>query len=181
MKKYLVTIMVFSMIVLGQIVCAAPEVEPIQALDILADNNVNIFEYTFLDSPAEGKLELYDLQNIWGAGAGMRIPVNTDTGSDYLAIEISGAYNGDKKNVHMLSVVLREKGAALLTAQITRQTPLIINIYNGKLTVAAGGTKRTVDNITSFTGNLMTQSITGKLKVYSPTESIAASKNTSLK
>jgi hypothetical protein len=176
MKKYFTVLMVLGMILVGQIAWAAPEVEPLQTLDILADNNVNIFDYTFFDSPSEGKLELYDLQNIWGAGAGMRIDVNTDIGSDYLAIEVSGAYNGDKKNVHMLSVALKNKGAALLNAQITRQTPLIINIYNGKLTVAAGGTKRTVANVTSFAGTMMTQSITGKLKVYPGTDDISAGK-----
>lgn len=176
MKRYFALILVLGMMVVGQIACAAPEVEPLQSLDILADNNVNIFNYSFLNSPAEGKLELYDLQNIWGAGAGMRIDINTDTGSDCLAIEVGGAYNGDNKNVHMLSVSLNNKGAALLTARITRETPLIINIYNGKMTVAAGGTKRTVNNVTSFAGTMMTQSITGKLKVYPPNENVNAGK-----
>lgn len=181
MKKYFALVLVLGMILVGQIACAAPEVEPLQSLDILADNNVNIFDYSFLDSPAEGKLELYDLQNIWGAGAGMRIDINTDTGSDYLAIEVSGAYNGDNKNVHMLSVSLNNKGLALINARITRKTPLIINIYNGKLTVAAGDTKRTVNNVESFAGTMMTQSISGKLKVYSPTEDINVGKVTVLK
>lgn len=60
----------------------------------------------------------------------------------------------------------------MLTAKLTRSTPLVINIYDGKLTVAAGGTKRAVNNVTSFAGTMMTQSITGKLKVYPPSESI---------
>ena len=156
----------------GQIAFAAPEVEPLESLDILADNNVNIFDYTFLDSPAEGKLELYDLQNIWGAGAGMRIDINTDTGQDCLLIEVGGAYNGDNKRVHILNVSLNNNHKTLLTVRLTKSTPLIINIYNGQLTVAAGSTKRTVNNVESFVGSMMTQSITGKLKVYSPTENI---------
>lgn len=172
MKKYLILLMVFGMMLVGPTVSAAPEVEPLQSLEILADNNVNIFDYSFLDSPAEGKLKLYDLQNIWGSGARMRIDLNTDIGSDYLAIEVSGAYNGDKKNVHMLSVSLKNKGLNLINAQITRETPLIINIYDGKLTVIAGNTKRTVNNVNSFAGTMMTQSISGRLNVYLPDENI---------
>lgn len=174
MKKYFVLVLLLGMILVGQIAFAAPEVEPLQSLDILADNNVNIFDYSFFDSPAEGKLELYDLKNTWGAGAGMRIDINTDTGPDCLAIEVSGAYNGDNKKFHMLSVSLKNRDLALINARITRGTPLIINIYNGKLTVSAGGTKRTVDNVESFAGKMMTQSISGKLRVYSPNENIPA-------
>jgi len=170
MKKYLVSILVFGMLLVGQIASAAPAVEPLQTLDIIADNNVNIFEYSFFDIPAEGKLELYNLRNIWGGGAAMRIDINTDTGADSLVIEVSGAYNGDNKSAHMLSVSLKNKRMGLLNAQITRETPLIINIYKGKLTVAAGNTKRTVNNVDSFAGTMMTQSISGKLKVYSPDE-----------
>jgi len=168
MKKYLVLILVFSMIMVGQIASAAPEVEPLQSLNILADNNVNIFDYSFLDSPAEGKLVLNNLRNIWGGGAAMRIDLNTDIGADCLVIEVSGAYNGDNKRVHMLSVALRDKKINLLNAKITQETPLMINIYQGKMTISAGGAKRIVNNVDSFAGTMMTQSISGDLKVYSP-------------
>jgi hypothetical protein len=155
---------------------AAPVVEPLQSLDILADNNVNIFDYTFFDDVSEGKLIIYDLKNIWGGGACLRIDINTDSGADQLLIEIGGAYNGDKKNSHLLTVSLKNKKAALLTANVTRQTPLIINICNGKMTVAAAGIKRTVQNIDSFAGTLSTQSITGKLDVNTPDDSIGTEK-----
>ena len=174
MKKWLVAICLLGVMLIGATASAAPEVEPLQSLDILADNNVNIFNYSFLDKPGEGKLELYDLQNIWGGGASMRIDINTDTGSDQLLVEIGGAYNGDNKSSHLLTVSLNNKHVGLLTANVTRQTPLIINIYNGKLTIAAAGTKRVVENVVAFPGTLSTQSVTGKLKVYSPSDNISA-------
>lgn len=167
MKKYLVLVLMLGIMLVGQTVFAAPEVEPLQSFEVIADNNVNIFNYSFFDSAAEGRVELYELQNIWGAGAGMRIDVNTDTGSDYLAIEVSGAYNGDKQSMHTVSVSLHNKRAALLTARIGKNTPLVLTINDGKLTVSAGGSKRTVANVISFPGSMMTQSISAKLKVYS--------------
>ena len=85
---------------------------------------------------------------------------------------VSGAYNGDSLTTHMLSVSLRNKG--LINVSIAKSTPLVLNVKDGKLTVAAGGSKRTVDKVYSFGGSLHTQSITGPLRVYPGSDSIGA-------
>ena len=42
-------------------------------------------------------------------------------------------------------------------------------ILNSLLTIAAAGSKRVVNNVTSFAGTLTTQSISGTLNVYNAT------------
>lgn len=69
-------------------------------------------------------------------------------------VVVSGAYNGDSLTTHMLSVSLRNKG--LINVSIAKSTPLVLNVKDGKLTVAAGGSKRTVDKVYSFGGSLHT-------------------------
>nr|WP_320147330.1 hypothetical protein [uncultured Anaeromusa sp.] len=171
MKKKLV-FLVFSLLLIGSVASAAPVVEPLQTVDIQADNNVNIFDYNFMDEPGEARLELTQLANIWGGGAVMRVDIETDNGKEELQVVVSGAYNGDSLTTHMLSVSLRNKG--LINVSIVKSTPLVLNVKDGKLTVAAGGSKRTVDKVYSFGGSLHTQSITGTLRVYPGSDSIGA-------
>ncbi len=172
MKKRL-TFLVFILLLIGSVASAAPVVEPLQTLDIQADNNVNIFDYTFLDQPGEARLELTQLTNIWGGGAVLRVDIETDNGKEELHVVVGGAYNGDNLTTHMLSVSLgSSKG--LINTNITKSTPLVLNIKDGKLTVAAGGSKRTVDKVYSFGGSLHTQSIKGTLRVYPGSDSVGA-------
>ena len=171
MKKKLVFLM-FALLLVGSVVSAAPVVEPLQTVDIQADNNVNIFDYNFMDEPGEARLELTQLANIWGGGAVLRVDIETDNGKEELQVVVSGAYNGDNLTTHMLSVSLRNKG--LINVSIAKSTPLVLNVKDGKLTVAAGGSKRTVDKVYSFGGSLHTQSITGTLRVYPGSDSVNA-------
>ena len=171
MKKKLVFLM-FALLLIGSVASAAPVVEPLQTVDIQADNNVNIFDYNFMDEPGEARLELTQLANIWGGGAVLRVDIETDNGKEELQVVVSGAYNGDSLTTHMLSVSLRNKG--LINVSIAKSTPLVLNVKDGKLTVAAGGSKRTVDKVYSFGGSLHTQSIKGTLRVYPGSDSVNA-------
>ena len=171
MKKRLVFFVV-ALLLLGSVASAAPVVEPLQTVDIQADNNVNIFDYNFMDEPGEARLELTQLANIWGGGAVLRVDIETDNGKEELQVVVSGAYNGDSLTTHMLSVSLRNKG--LINVNIAKSTPLVLNVKDGKLTVAAGGSKRTVDKVYSFGGSLHTQSIKGTLRVYPGSDSVNA-------
>ena len=171
MKKKLVFLM-FALLLIGSVASAAPVVEPLQTVDIQADNNVNIFDYNFMDEPGEARLELTQLANIWGGGAVLRVDIETDNGKEELQVVVSGAYNGDSLTTHMLSVSLRNKG--LINVSIAKSTPLVLNVKDGKLTVAAGGSKRTVDKVYSFGGSLHTQSITGTQRVYPGSDSVNA-------
>ena len=171
MKKKLVFLM-FALLLIGSVASAAPVVEPLQTVDIQADNNVNIFDYNFMDEPGEARLELTQLANIWGGGAVLRVDIETDNGKEELQVVVSGAYNGDNLTTHMLSVSLRNKG--LINVSIAKSTPLVLNVKDGKLTVAAGGSKRTVEKVYSFGGSLHTQSITGTLRVYPGSDSVNA-------
>ena len=171
MKKKLVFLM-FALLLIGSVASAAPVVEPLQTVDIQADNNVNIFDYNCMDEPGEARLELTQLANIWGGGAVLRVDIETDNGKEELQVVVSGAYNGDSLTTHMLSVSLRNKG--LINVSIAKSTPLVLNVKDGKLTVAAGGSKRTVDKVYSFGGSLHTQSITGTLRVYPGSDSVNA-------
>ena len=171
MKKKLVFLM-FALLLIGSVASAAPVVEPLQTVDIQADNNVNIFDYNFMDEPGEARLELTQLANIWGGGAVLRVDIETDNGKEELQVVVSGAYNGDSLTTHMLSVSLRNKG--LINVSIAKSTPLVLNVKDGKLTVAAGGSKRTVDKVYSFGGSLHTQSITGTLRMYPGSDSVNA-------
>ena len=171
MKKKLVFLM-FALLLIGSVASAAPVVEPLQTVEIQADNKVNIFDYNFMDEPGEARLELTQLANIYGGGAVLRVDIETDNGQEELQVVVNGDYNGDNLTTHMLSVSLRNKG--LINVNIAKSTPLVLNVKNGKLTVAAGGSKRTVDKVYSFGGSLHTQSITGTLRVYPGSDSVNA-------
>ena len=171
MKKRLVFFVV-ALLLLGSVASAAPVVEPLQTVEIQADNKVNIFDYNFMDEPGEARLELTQLANIYGGGAVLRVDIETDNGQEELQVVVNGDYNGDNLTTHMLSVSLRNKG--LINVNIAKSTPLVLNVKDGKLTVAAGGSKRTVDKVYSFGGSLHTQSITGTLRVYPGSDSVGA-------
>ena len=171
MKKKLVFLM-FALLLIGSVASAAPVVEPLQTVELQADNRVNIFDYNFMDEPGEARLELTQLANIYGGGAVLRVDIETDNGQEELQVVVNGDYNGDNLTTHMLSVSLRNKG--LINVNIAKSTPLVLNVKDGKLTVAAGGSKRTVDKVYSFGGSLHTQSITGTLRVYPGSDSVNA-------
>ena len=181
MKKYFMVLLAALIMMTGQVTFAAAAVDSLQTVDIIADDFVNIFDYSFFDSASEGKLVFTDLKNTYGSGASMSVDINTDSGSDRIIIEIDGAFHGDNKDVHTLSVSLGSNYKGLLNVNIKKGTPLVLNIYNGKLTIAAAGSKRVVSNVTSFAGTLTTQSVSGTLNVYNATENVEAGSQVKVK
>ena len=90
MKKYLIVLLAALVMLTGQVALAAAQVDSLQTVEIIADDNVNIFDYSFFDSASEGKLIFTDLKNTYGGGASMSVDINTDTGADKIIIEVSG-------------------------------------------------------------------------------------------
>lgn len=159
-KKILLLLLVLSVIILGQTALAAPELQLVQTVDIVADKAVTPLDFSFFDQATPGRVELSNVKNLWGAGAGMIFYVNTDQGSDWLMLGFSGG---------MVEIRLQNKKIVLFSERvnnITGKTPLIMVIQDGKLTVSLGNRSRVIDGMDSFSGSLTTQSIEGTLKVY---------------
>ncbi len=158
MKKILLLLSLFAALSLGQVAQAAPEL--VQTVDIVADNNVTPLDFSFFDEAAPGRVELSNVKNLWGAGAGMIFYVETDNGSDWLKLSFGGG---------MVQIRLQNKDIALFSEKvnaISASTPLTLTIQDGKLTASIGKRTRTVSGVDSFSGKLTTQSIEGTLKAY---------------
>ena len=69
MKKYLIVLLAALVMLTGQVALAAAQVDSLQTVEIIADDNVNIFDYSFFDSASEGKLIFTDLNNNYGVGS----------------------------------------------------------------------------------------------------------------
>ncbi len=164
MKKVLLLALVLSLMTFGQVVQAAPVLQLAQTVDIVADKSVTPIDFSFFNQPTAGRVELSNVKNLWGSGAGMIFYVQTDKGSDWLMLGFSG---------DMVEIRLQNQKLALFSERvqaITAGTPLKITIQDGKLTAEIGKRSRTVPGVTAFTGNLTTQSIEGTLKSYIFTE-----------
>lgn len=160
MKKILLMVLTLSLMVVGSAAQAAPAAQLVQTVDVVADKNVTPIDFSFFDQAAPGKLELTNVKNLWGAGAGMIFYVNTDDGSDWLMLGFGGG---------MVEIRLQNKKIALFSEKvsaISSATPLTLTIQDGKLTASIGRRTRTVPGVNSFTGNFTTQSIEGTLKAY---------------
>jgi len=160
MKKWLVMISLLGIMMIGQDANAAQVPQLIQETEIVADNAVSPLDYSFFEEVGQGRLEFYNLKNLYGAGAGLIVYVNTDEGEDWLMMGFGGG---------MIETRLMKSKFAILTERfsaVTRTNPLVLTIQDGNLTVAIGNKKRVVKNVNSFTGRLTTQSIMGNLKVY---------------
>lgn len=48
MKKYLIVLLAALVMLTGQVALAAAQVDSLQTVEIIADDNVNIFDYSFL-------------------------------------------------------------------------------------------------------------------------------------
>ena len=164
MKKVLLVALVISLMTFGQMaqVAAAPQL--VQTVNVVADKNVTPMDSSFFDQPAAGRVELYNVKNLWGAGAGMIFYVETDQGADWLMLGFGSG---------MVEIRLQNKKIALFSEKVTSitpRTPLTMTIQDGKLTVEIGKRSRTVTGVNAFTGNFTTQSIEGTLKAYQFTE-----------
>jgi len=163
MKKVLLLALVLSLMVFGQ-VAQASTAQLVQTVEVVADKNVTPIDFSFFDKPAPGKLEFFNVKNLWGAGAGMIFYVETDKGSDWLMLGFGGG---------MVEIRLQNQKIALFSEKvesITAKTPLTMTIQDGKLTATIGSRSRTVAGVNTFTGNFTTQSIEGTLKAYQFTE-----------
>lgn len=47
MKKYLIVLLAALVMLTGQVALAAAQVDSLQTVEIIADDNVNIFDYSF--------------------------------------------------------------------------------------------------------------------------------------
>lgn len=142
------------------VAAAAPTVQLVQEFDLVADKYVNPIDASFFEEAGPGRLEFYNLKNLYGSGAQLIVYVNTDSGKDWLTF----SYSGD-----MIEVKLLNRHFSLLTTRayaVTKTIPLTVVVQDGKLTVSVGSNSRTVKDVNSFTGSLTTQSIAGKVKVY---------------
>lgn len=160
MKKFFMALVVMAVMSLAQLAFAAPTTHLVQTVDVVADKNVTPLDFSFFDQTAPGRVELSNIKNLWGAGAGMIFYVNTHEGSDWLMLGFGGG---------MVEIRLQNKKVALFSEKvekITAKTPLILNIYDGQLTAEIGNRKKTIDGVTAFTGKLTTQSIEATLNAY---------------
>lgn len=160
MKLFLLTVCFLCIFLAGQIADAAPVSVLVQEFDIVADKAVTPLDYSFFDEAGQGKLEFYDLKNLYGAGAKLFVYVTTDTGNDWLIFSFGGGMIESRLMNRQLSI-LTERFSA-----ITKTTPMTLTILDGQLTVKIGQKSRTVKNVYGFTGTLTTQSISGKGKFY---------------
>ncbi len=163
MRKILVAICFLGIIMAGQ-AAAAPAPVLVQEFDVVADNAVTPLDYSFFDEPGPGKVEFYDLRNLYGAGAKLVVYVTTDAGKDWLIFRFGGG---------MIEARLMNRQMAVLTerlAAVTRTTPLTVTARDGQLTVVIGTRSRIVPDVYGLTGTLTTQSIAGKGRAYQFTE-----------
>ena len=160
MRTFLITVIVIGAMLCGQAASAAPSWQLVQTVEVVADNNVTPLDFAFFDQEAQGKVELSNIKNLWGACADMIFYVNTDNGEDRLYLNFGGG---------MVELRLLNKKTVLFServSNITSKTPLVITIQDGKLTAELGRRSRMVSGVESFTGNLTTQSVEAKVKAY---------------
>lgn len=153
-------VFIFGIMLLAQAAVAGAAPQLVQQLDIVADRAVTPLDYSFFDQPSTGRVELYNVKNLWGAGAEMIFYVNTSDGSDWLVLSF---------NSSMVEIKLQQRKQALFServAAITPATPLVLVINDGILKAAIGSRSKTVAGVLDFKGNLTTQSIEAKLKAY---------------
>lgn len=132
--------------------------------EMQADNGVNPFDYSFFESAGEGKLELKNLKNLWGAGAEIIVYVNTSEGSDWVIIKFSGTQI-QAALLNRKYTIFTEPLPSIKVGQPINKS-IGMTIKDGALTLTIGTKSKTVDGINSFRGDLTTQSITGNIKAY---------------
>ncbi|MDR3589081.1 MAG: hypothetical protein P4N41_05410 [Negativicutes bacterium] len=164
MAKYFLAMLLTGFLLLGQIAPAAAAPEFLQQLDIVADKAVTPLDYSFFDQPSTGRVELYNVKNLWGAGAQMIFYLETGDGTDWLILGFSNS---------MVEVRLQNRKQVLFSERltaITASTPLVLIVNDGLLKASIGGRSQTAAGVTAFKGSLTTQSVETTLKAYRFTE-----------
>jgi hypothetical protein len=149
-----------GVLLLGQITFSAPALQPTHEVIISADNAVTPIDYSFMENAAAGQLEIYDLKNLYGAGAKLHIYINTATGKDRLVFAFGGGFIEARLAASQLAVVTGR------VSEVSKTNPIIVRVENDGLTVKIGSKSNNVKGVNEFTGMLTTQSIEGKVKVY---------------
>lgn len=160
MSKRIIVLWVCILLLSCQGAFAAPVLQMTQEVEIVADNAVTPLDTSYCEEPQMGQLEFYDLKNLYGAGAKLRVYVNTDTGKDSLIFDFGGG---------MIEVRLQNRNLAVVTERFTAVTkvkPMVVKVEEGILTVKIGDKSKQISNVQELTGTLTTQSISGKVKVY---------------
>lgn len=160
MRKFLVTFFFLLSVLLGQTAQAAEVPQLVSETKVVADKAVTPMDYSFFNESGPGKVEMYNIKNLWGAGAQIVFYLQTNTGSEWLMLKFDGG---------MIEFRLQNRNLPLFSekvSKITATTPLTVTVQDGKLTVAIGSKSRTVENISAFRGDFTTQSIEGILKAY---------------
>ena len=160
MVKRIMAILGCILLLLCQGVIAAPILQMTQEIELVADNAVTPLDTSYWEEPQIGQLEFYDLKNLYGAGAKLRVYVNTDTGKDSLIFDFGGG---------MIEVRLQNRNLTVVTerfAAVTKAKPMVVKVEEGFLTVKIGDKSRQISNVQELTGALTTQSICGKVKIY---------------
>lgn len=160
MRNVFLAVLLTGFLLLGQGGSAAAAPRLVQQMDIVADKAVTPMDYSFFDQPATGRVELYNVKNLWGAGAEMIFYVETGDGSDWLILNFSNSTVELRLQQRKLPLFSERVGA------ITAATPLVLTIDDGILKASIGGRSKTVAGVTAFRGNLTTQSIEATLKAY---------------
>ena len=121
MKKWLVMISLLGIMMIGQVANAAQVPQLIQETEIVADNAVSPLDYSFFEEAGQGRLEFYNLKNLYGAGAGLIVDVNTEEGEDWLMMGFGGG---------MIETRLMKSKFAILTERFSAVAHLsdLINI-----------------------------------------------------
>ena len=153
-------ICLLGMLLLGQTTFAALALQPTQEVIISADNVVTPIDYSFMDDAAAGQLEIYDLKNLYGAGAKLHIYINTPIGRERLVFNFDGGF---------IEARLVSRQPAVVTgrmSEVSKTNPIIVKVENGSLTIKIGSKSNHVKDVNEFTGIITTQSIEGKVKFY---------------
>lgn len=135
-----------------------------QEMSVAAAATMEPLDYSFLEAPASGKLELYDLRSV-ESGSVLTMYLDTERGPIWLQLRFDGGYV-EAWLPHRQQTLWR-----VPVSSVSRKTPLTTTLQDGQLVVAVGGASAILDDIKAFQGVFTTQGVSGRMKVYSWQES----------
>lgn len=165
MKKKLVTryclfVAALLLLIIIPITNAAPAAQLVSQFNLTSDKTATPVTYTFFAEPASGTLKFHELFSPNGVEAHITIPVDSKEGPAEVQLKFDSQF---------VTAYFPQNGTIIL--QIDRKTLDCCSLYSfaikdGQLTVAIGNKTNTVNNISAFTGSLVSQSVSGKAAVY---------------
>ncbi len=158
--KYCLFVAALLLLIIIPITNAAPAVQLVSQFNLTSDKTATPINYTFFAEPASGTLKFHELFSPMGVEAHISVPVESKEGPAEVQL---------KFNSQFVTAYFPQSGTIIL--QIDRKTLDCCSLYSfaikdGQLTVAIGNKTNTVDNISAFTGSLVSQSVSGKAAVY---------------